>query len=199
MKKSESIIEIAKALQQFQAEIKNPYNDATNPFYKSKYATLPDILDLVRPVLTKHGLSVIQDVETVNDKIKVSTLLIHISGEWIEQTGLAVSLDKPTAQGAGSAITYARRYMLSALCAISGTNDDDDGNAAEIKDKEQNKEPKAKEAQERLKKLPEDIKDGLRILEYNAFTADAFCSKFNYDVAKIKAEINIQLDMRGKK
>ncbi len=65
--------------------------------------------------------------------------------------------------------------------------------------KENDKEQKIKEAQERLKKLPEDIKDGLRLLEYNAFTADAFCSKFGYDSAKIKSEINIQLDMRGKK
>ena len=58
MRTSESIKEIATALCKFQAEVKNPSNSAVNPFFKSKYAPLNEILNDVRPLLAKHGLSV---------------------------------------------------------------------------------------------------------------------------------------------
>jgi len=127
MKKSDSIIEISKALVNFQSEINNPFNSKENPFFKSGYAPLSDILNLVRPVLSKNGLAILQDVETINNDVKISTMLIHISGEWIEQNGMIIKLEKQTAQSAGSAITYGRRYMLSAFLGIA-SEDDDDGN-----------------------------------------------------------------------
>jgi hypothetical protein len=60
----------------------------------------------------------------------------------------------------------------------------------------ENKEQKSKEAVARISKLPEDVKDGLRLLGYNALTADAFCVKFNYEPERIKKETNIILDMK---
>lgn len=132
MQKSESIKNIAKALAQFQAEVKNPANTETNPFFKSKYAPLNDILNLVRPLLSKHGLSVLQSPSSPSgdgQNITVTTLIVHESGEWIESDPLTLKADKATAQGAGSAITYARRYALSAMLGIS-SEDDDDGNYA---------------------------------------------------------------------
>ncbi|WP_130807670.1 ERF family protein [Senegalia massiliensis] len=130
MNKSESIKNLAIALSKFQAEITNPANTATNPFFKSKYAPLNDVLNNVRPILSKHGLSVVQAPAGDGENIVVTTLLIHESGEWIESEPLVLKADKPTAQGAGSAITYARRYALSAILGIS-SEDDDDGNNAE--------------------------------------------------------------------
>lgn len=129
MQKSESIKNIAKALAQFQAEVKNPANTETNPFFKSKYAPLNDILNLVRPLLSKHGLSVLQSPSGDGQNVTVTTLITHESGEWIESDPLTLKADKATAQGAGSAITYARRYALSAMLGIS-SEDDDDGNFA---------------------------------------------------------------------
>lgn len=129
MRTSESIKNIALAMAKFQAEVKNPANTADNPFYHSKYAPLNDVLNLVRPLLTKQGLSVLQSPSGDGERISVTTLILHESGEWIESDSLTLKADKATAQGAGSAITYARRYALSAMLGIS-SEDDDDGNYA---------------------------------------------------------------------
>lgn len=129
MQTSESIKNIAKAMAQFQSEVKNPSNTANNPFFNSKYAPLSDVLNLVRPILTKHGLSVLQSPSGDGEFVTVTTLITHESGEWIESDPLTLKADKATAQGAGSAITYARRYALSAMLGIS-SEDDDDGNYA---------------------------------------------------------------------
>ena len=132
MNKSESIKELSVALSKFQGEITNPANTAVNPFFKSKYAPLNDVLNTIRPILSKHGLSVIQSPSSEGETISITTMLIHDSGEWIETLPLNLKMDKVTAQGAGSAITYARRYSLSAVLGIS-SEDDDDGNNAESK------------------------------------------------------------------
>lgn len=129
MNKSESITKLSAALVKFQAEVTNPKNTAVNPHFKSKYAPLQDILTLVRPLLTRHGLSVIQFPSGDGERIVIQTILMHESGEWIEADPLTLKADKATPQGAGSAITYGRRYSLSAMLGIS-SEDDDDGNAA---------------------------------------------------------------------
>lgn len=129
MKTSESVKNIAKALAQFQAEVKNPTNTANNPYFNSKYAPLDEVLNTVRPILSKHGLSVLQFPSGDGQNIIVTTVVMHESGEWIESDPLTLRADKATAQGAGSAITYARRYSLSAVLGIS-SEDDDDGNYA---------------------------------------------------------------------
>jgi hypothetical protein len=128
--KSESITNLAKSLTAFQKCVKNPANTADNPFYKSKYAPLSDILNLVRPLLSDCGLSVLQSPGGNGDSISVTTLLLHDSGEWIESDPVVTKAEKTTAQGAGSAITYLRRYSLSAVLGIS-SEDDDDGNGME--------------------------------------------------------------------
>lgn len=129
MKTSESILKIAAAIVAFQSEVKNPANSTVNTFFNSKYAPLGEILTAVRPILAKHGLAVLQSPSAQDATVSVTTTLFHSSGEWVESDPLTLKLDKPTAQGAGSAVTYARRYSLAAMLAISG-EDDDDGNTA---------------------------------------------------------------------
>lgn len=130
MNKSESIKNLAIALSKFQGEVENPTNTAENPFFKSKYAPLEEVLNTVRPILSKHGLSIVQAPSTEENNITISTTLVHESGEYMEFPKLSLKMDKVTAQGAGSAITYARRYAISAILGIS-SEDDDDGNQAE--------------------------------------------------------------------
>jgi hypothetical protein len=154
MQKSDSIKNIAKALAAFQSEVKNPVNTADNPFFKSKYAPLQDILNLVRPLLSKHGLSVLQIPSGDGEKIIITTLLMHESGEWIETCPLILKPDKPTAQGAGSAITYGRRYSLSAVLGIS-SEDDDDGNQASGNNDKQTTNSQNTTKKEIIKKLDE--------------------------------------------
>lgn len=133
-KTSESIAQIAKALSQFQLEVTNPANTATNPYYKSKYAPLSEVLNEVRPLLGKYGLAVIQNSYNEGEKVSVTTLLIHESGEWIEADPIEMKPEKSTPQGVGAVITYGRRYTLSAVLGIS-SEEDDDGNINEPKDK----------------------------------------------------------------
>lgn len=121
---------IIAALLKVQGEIANPLNTAVNPFFKSKYAPLPEILNEIRPLLNENGLIFIQNTGAIEDKIYVETVLYHTSGESYSTDKLCLRPDKNTPQGAGSAITYARRYQLTALLGITN-EDDDDGNAAE--------------------------------------------------------------------
>jgi hypothetical protein len=130
MKTSESISAISKAISQVQLEIENPANSAVNPFYKSKYAPLPDVLNIVRPLLGKYGLAVIQNPYTEGEVLSITTRITHESGEWIETDPLFMKPEKNTPQGVGSAITYGRRYALSAVLGIA-SEEDDDGNSNE--------------------------------------------------------------------
>src|SRR5687768_6328740 len=136
MNKNESTKEIAKALAAFKSEVENVKKESTNPFFKSKYADLESIISTVKPVLAKYGLSYAQFPDYVRtygqDTEKavpgLTTIIMHTSGEWIEATAPLV-MKEQNPQGQGSAITYMRRYALSAALGIA-TEDDDDGNAA---------------------------------------------------------------------
>ncbi len=128
MKTSESISEIIKALVAAQAEITNPAKDSDNPYYKSKYASLPDCIDATKPILTKHGLVIVQSVEG-NEVVEVVTRLCHVTGQWMEGT-VSMTPTKNDPQGAASASTYGRRYGLMAMLGIAGADMDDDGAVA---------------------------------------------------------------------
>jgi hypothetical protein len=128
MNKSESIKELAAALVQAQADLKNPAFDSSNPHFKSKFASLAQVRDTVTPALAKHGLSVVQLLGEAEGGIRCETVLIHKSGEWLSSV-LFMPATKQDAQGYGSASTYARRYSLQAICGVVG-DEDDDGNAA---------------------------------------------------------------------
>lgn len=100
-----------------------------NPFFKSKYAGLPSILEVVLPVLHKNGLYLTQSPITDGDRIGIKTMILHTeSGESLEGT-FTVNLAKNDPQGAGSAITYCRRYALVSMLGLN-VDEDDDGNHA---------------------------------------------------------------------
>jgi hypothetical protein len=130
MKTSESIIEIAKALAEFNKEITRIGKDGLNPHFKNQYATLDHILDTVRPILAKNGISVMLMPSGDGSVIEMKCLLIHVSGEFIEGPVAAVKPVKIDPQGLGSAMTYLKRYVLSSILGLSTGDPDDDGNAA---------------------------------------------------------------------
>lgn len=124
--------ELATALAKAQAEMKNATLNKVNPHFKSKYADLAEIIDTTREVLAKHGLSVVQTTKLMlpdGDRLVLQTTLLHVSGQSIQgEYPLPMALDKP--QIMGSALTYARRYSLAAICNIAA-DEDDDANAAQ--------------------------------------------------------------------
>lgn len=131
MKTSESIAALAASLATAQGELKNVEKGKINPHFKSRYADIADGLDVVRPVFSKHGLSVVQATDYMPDTgvFVLVTRIIHKSGEWIESTYPLPTGGKP--QDVGSALTYARRYALFSLAGVAGTDEDDDGNDAQ--------------------------------------------------------------------
>ena len=101
--------------------------------YKYSYASLGDVLGSVRPVLARHGLAIMQDVESVQLErgwaVTVVTRLVHVSGAaWLSPSLLLPAGQGP--QAIGSAITYGCRYSLVAFLGI-GIGGDDDGQAAQ--------------------------------------------------------------------
>lgn len=134
MTRSESIAKIAPALVAAQAAFPSIVKDGKNPAFRSKYATLDGIMAAVRPALAANGLAVVQGAihpETDGPKLvglSVESVLVHTSGEWMA-TMVPVPVTKSDAHGLGSALSYGRRYGISALLALT-TDEDDDGNAA---------------------------------------------------------------------
>ena len=127
MNKSESIKNLAMALNKAQAEMGGAAKDANNPFFKSKYADLGSVIRAIKEPFASNGLSYSQFPISEADTVGVDTILMHSSGEWIESR-LLLPMVKADPQKAGSAITYARRYALQAIAGIP--SEDDDGNAA---------------------------------------------------------------------
>ncbi len=126
------INELATALAKAQGEIEPAPKDALNPFFKSRYASLPAVREAVRGAFAKHGLSVVQIPAVIDGTLRLHTMLIHESGQHLDCGELAAAVDLGNPQQMGSAITYFRRY---ALAAISQTvaDEDDDANAASHK------------------------------------------------------------------
>ena len=131
MKTSESIKNIAAALCKFQQECESPKKTANNPHFKSKYAPLEEIIKVATPTMAANGLSHFQSTSADGDSVVVTTVLMHTSGEFIESDPLRLPMGKATAQGAGSSITYARRYSLCASLGIAAEEDDDANGASQ--------------------------------------------------------------------
>jgi hypothetical protein len=127
---SKEINELATALAKAQAEIEIAGRKETNPFFKSKYADLAELIKVSRPALTKNGLAVLQQIITDGDGMTwIHTIMTHSTGQWIETKMRVIPL-KNDPQSFGSCITYLRRYCYAALVNIAVSDEDDDGEAA---------------------------------------------------------------------
>lgn len=129
MKHSESLANIGAALSKVQGSVKVALKESDNPHLKSKYADLGSVWDACRAALAENNLSVVQlPVSDEPGYIALETMLLHASGEFIAST-CRVKLQKDDPQGAGSGLTYLRRYSLSSALGIV-SDIDDDGHAA---------------------------------------------------------------------
>lgn len=124
MNKSEQIKTLTTALLKAQAEMKAIVKDAENPFFKSDYATLANVIDEVKMPLNDNGIVILQPV--MNDIVE-TTLLHAESGEWISSETKIITAKPNDPQAQGSAITYARRYGLMSLLALPVEDDDGEG------------------------------------------------------------------------
>lgn len=130
MYQSEQINELATALAKAQGQISPAIKDSSNPFFKSKYADLSSVWNACKDPLSTNGLAVLQTMDYRDNQLFLVTTLAHSSGQWM-RSSIPIVTEKNNAQGIGAAITYMRRYALSAMVGIT-CDDDDDGNASVI-------------------------------------------------------------------
>jgi hypothetical protein len=120
--------ELFKALVAFQAECPSPVKTSTNPHFKSKFSPLDEVLDTVKPYLSKHGLTLNQfPCGATSGMVGVATQVGHVSGQWM-RCHFSLGITKNDPQMACSGISYARRYAV--LAALNLAAEDDDGESA---------------------------------------------------------------------
>jgi hypothetical protein len=145
MSKSKAINELAAALSKAQSQCKPVKKSGINPHLKSEYVTLDDIINAIRKPLADNGLAYTQLLHGTNGAVKLTTLLMHESGQWLKSTVVVESSGERRGinaiQALGSSITYMKRYALSAMLGIAAEVDDD-GNGAQ---KPQRKKPAARQ------------------------------------------------------
>ena len=163
MNQSESIAKLAPALVAAQSEMTGAKKSASNPFFKSKYANLEEVINVVKSAFSTHGLSFIQFPVSSEGHAGVETIILHESGEFISNQFL-LKCAKSDPQGMGSAITYARRYGLQSAVGIP--SEDDDGNAASAP------EPKSITQKEAIEKLSQVVNEATLLSEFRKLPLD---------------------------
>lgn len=123
MTHSESMVTISGALLKAQIKIRSVTKDASNPFFKSKYADLASVINACKEELNAEGITILQPIE--GDRVE--TVLLHESGEWLSSSTRIVCKSENNPQDQGSAITYARRYGLQSFILLPSVDDDGDG------------------------------------------------------------------------
>ena len=151
---SEQLNELAAALAKAQGQMQGAKKDSANPFFKSSYADLASVWDAIRDPLSTNGLSIVQSVNQGDGPITLTTILLHSSGQWIDSRVSVVPV-KNDPQGIGSAITYMRRYALSAIVGVAPEDDDGEEAMGRAKGGKSENHESPKEA---AKKTPETPK-----------------------------------------
>lgn len=148
LKKSESIQNLSKAMAEFQKSIQQPLKDANNPFFESQYVPLENVVEAITETGSPLGISFMQFASSdETGSIEVATLVMHSTGEYIEFPPVRMKPESNKPQAVGSAITYAKRYALSAIFGIT-SDKDDDGNEATGLNKQVEKQPKQQAKQQ---------------------------------------------------
>lgn len=127
--------EFHNALLALHGDIETMKKDEKNPFFKSKYVALPKMIKTLKPIMQKHGFILSQPTDVANTQTGIVNVvfstIVHAKTGLSDTAKLALSpelIKDGSMQGLGGAITYARRYTLSALLGIEEA--DDDGNVA---------------------------------------------------------------------
>lgn len=128
MNKSDNIEHLALALSNLQGELEDAHKSKAGHGYN--YADLSSVLNLLRPALKRHGLSIAQPVSGDSGSVTLTTMLLHSSGQFIDSS-ISIAIDVSnkrmnSLQAAGSTITYLRRYVLMSLIGLAATDDDGD-------------------------------------------------------------------------
>lgn len=147
---------IYSRLLEVQKEVGAIAKDSKNPFFKSKYFDINGLIQHVNPILTKHGLVLLQPI--LEGK-QCSIIVEADTGEQVISELTLPTLTDP--QKLGSAITYYRRYTLGSLLGLQA--EDDDGNIASKESKKPVKLPSLTEGTEQFNKVVLALEGGYKM------------------------------------
>lgn len=204
---SPSINELMTALAKAQGRIQPASKDKSNPYFKSKYADLASVWDACRDALSDNGLSVVQTVDHKEASMVLITILGHSSGQWIKSE-MPIITAKNDPQTLGSAITYYRRYCLSAIVGVAP--DDDDGEKAQNAYRKEEVKPKkiSQTEAESLKQIidecdpkykewmNENLAKNFSIFSLNDITSDIY-DKIKNQIVMRKTKYQAKLQEEG--
>mgnify|MGYP003085187124 CR=1 FL=1 len=195
-------MEFIEKIVAIQSELKAPKGQY-NSFGKYNYRSCEDILEGVKPLLTKHGLVLtIQDsIDLIGDRFYVkATATITDGKEQLSTSAYArESLDKKgmdASQVTGATSSYARKYALNGLLAIDDTKDADTMDNSK-KLVQQTKETvynwqtlKARATQGGISEdeLKRYLKDTLKVAGTDSMTQEHYQQAFNWVNAKRHAQ-----------
>lgn len=118
-----------------QADLSPVEKSAENPFFRSKYAPLPEVREAMQPLLAKHnfGLASVPCVIRTENGVQngLHFILMHKSGQTIEGEWL-LTPEKNNSQGQGADVTYKRRFGEMSITGLVA-DEDDDGNSASFR------------------------------------------------------------------
>ena len=200
------------ALAKAQMKISNPQKNrevtvrSEKGAYKFAYATLDAVLECIRMPLAENGLAFSQALERTPEGMVLCLRLVHASGSSM-QTCMPVDRYINNAgkiQELGSAITYARRYQISAFFGIVGEEDDDgnasDGNQRDMRDRRPASAPTPTAAPDELiaagKKAAAQGSGAMAIWFRSLPESDR--AKITPDIGKMLREIATQVDEESK-
>lgn len=124
---SPEVDKVLPALFNLKKKLKPMTKDSKNPFFKSNYLELPDLLDNLEPLVEECGLVISQaNCHRHGDEYVISRLTHAESGQFVEAEYKIGFDNDPQKNGARS--TYGRRFSLKGLIGLSER--DDDGNFA---------------------------------------------------------------------
>lgn len=211
--RSNSLNELFGALAKAQSEMKPAQKGSENPYFKSRYADLEEVVNSSRPALTKNGLAVLQQVKLNADGQSIlHSILGHSSGQFIESR-MRIVPPKTDIQSFGSYLTFLRRYAYAALIGVVTGEHDDDGEVAMVEarqiiakgpsnkynPKEQSFETVTKEQLEEMEyelqgcpDLAEEILDKMRIQSL----ADLPKSKYMVSIQRIREIKNARAGLK---
>ena len=122
---------LLQAFIKFQGVVTPITKDASNPFFKSAYASLDHIQEHIKKPLLSCGLVVTQPSIRIDGQDFVNTILFHAETEEKLESLFPIIVNKQSAQDYGSATSYARRYSLQGLLNLTIQGMDDDGETAQ--------------------------------------------------------------------
>lgn len=163
--RSDELGALATGLAKAQLEMPVAKTNSVNPFYKSNYADLASIVRASRPALAKNGLCVIQSIlETEEHPPQLNTMLLHVSGQWVESR-VSVNPEKKDVHSFAAKLTYLKRYSYASICGVVADGEDDDGNSAM---------PEKEKEKAKTKTKTKKIADAITNTEYTRLVSELY-------------------------